>query len=217
MTRSTRRVVAALTASAALLLTACGGSDDSKDNDKIAGADAGSGKSASPSSSAPADGVDRPEIKLPSDVKLTFTPERAGDSVKDAILRDNADMIRALNMAIVAGDPQLPALEFYTEGEGAVAARDWAKSFKDAGWTVTGTVRYFDRSVKVKSKDSAAIGYCADESKGFSRDVKTDEIKRTKVTKDSYVAYSAQLRKNKQGVWELMKMASTRGATGCQP
>ncbi|MEU5685106.1 hypothetical protein DEJ48_20510 [Streptomyces venezuelae] len=215
MNRSTRRVAAALTASAALLLTACGGSDDSKDNDKIAGADAGSEKSASPSASA--DGIDRPEIKLPSDVKLTFTPERTGDPVKNAVLRDNADMIRALNMAIVEGDPQLSALEFYTEGEGAVAARDWAKSFKDAGWTVTGTVRYFNRNVKVKSKDSAAIGYCADESKGFTRDVKTDEIKRTKVTKDSYVAYSAQLRKNKQGVWELMKMASTRGATGCQP
>ncbi|MGA4849870.1 hypothetical protein ACOBQB_27845 [Streptomyces sp. G5(2025)] len=215
MHRSTRRAAAALTASAALLLTACGGSDDNKDNDKIAGADAGSEKSASPSASA--DGVDRPEIKLPSDVKLTFTPERAGDPVKDAVLRDNADMIRALNMAIVAGDPQLPALEYYTEGEGAVAARDWVKSFKDAGWTVTGTVRYFDRNVKVKSKDSAAIGYCADESKGFTKDVKTDEIKRTRVTKDSYVAYSAQLRKNEQGVWELMKMASTRGATGCQP
>ncbi|WP_033328309.1 lipoprotein [Streptomyces yerevanensis] len=217
--RPTLLAAITLTAAAALTLSACGGgdSDSSKDNDKIAGADTGdSSTSASPSAS-PADSVERPEIKLPSDDVLTFTPEETGDPIKDAILRDNAEFIRALDAAIVAQNPRLPALEFYTEGEGAVAANEWVQGYKDAGTTVTGSVRYFDRDVKMKSKNSAVIGYCADESKGYNKVIKTGEIKKTKVTKDSYVAYSAQVTKNKQGVWELMKITSARGAAGCQP
>ncbi|WP_223125462.1 hypothetical protein [Streptomyces sp. TRM68367] len=150
-------------------------------------------------------------------MKLTFTPEETGDPVKDAILRDNAEFIRALDAAIVAQNPRLPALEFYTEGEGAAAAEKWVQQFKDVGWTVTGTVRFFNRAVKVKSQTGAAIGYCGDESKGYSKVIKTNELKGTEVTKDSYVAYNVQVSKNKQGVWELVKITSTRGAEGCQP
>ncbi|MER7777400.1 hypothetical protein ABTZ21_20800 [Streptomyces sp. NPDC096191] len=206
----------ALSAIAALTLSACGGGDDdSGDNDKIAGADTGQAStSASPSTPGSAE---RPKVTLPSDVKDVFSPEETGKSVEDAILRDNAEFVRALDAAIVAQDPRLPALEFYTEGEGAAAAEKWVQGFKDAGWTVTGTTRYFDRAVKVKSETSAAIGYCADESKAYSKVVKTGELTGTKVSKNSYVAYSVEVAKNKQGVWELVKIASTRGATGCQP
>jgi hypothetical protein len=210
---------AALAAVASLTLSACGSGDDSsngKDSNEIAGADVGGGRSSSPSAGSKG-AAERPEINLPSDVKEIFTPEETGDSVKDAILRDNANLIRALDAAIVAQNPRLPALEFYTEGEGATAAQQWVQGFKDAGWTLTGTTRYFNRAVKVKSATSGAIGYCADESKAFSKVIKTGELKGTKVSKDSYVAYTAQVSKNKQGVWELVKITSTRGAAGCQP
>lgn len=207
---------AAVGATAALLLTACGGgADESKGNDKIAGADTGEKTSASPSASESVS-AGRPKIELPSDVKITFTPERSGDATKDAILKDNAEFIRALNAAIVAQNPRLSALEFYTEGEGAAAAQQWVQSFKTAGWTVTGAVQYFDRQVDVKSKDSASLSYCGDESKGFSKVVKTGEVKKTKATKNSYIAYGVQVEKNEQGVWELVKIVSTRGAERCQ-
>ncbi|MFF5004615.1 hypothetical protein ACFY3G_17500 [Streptomyces phaeochromogenes] len=216
--RPTLLAAIALTAAAALSLSACGSDDSSKDkdNDKIAGADTGNDKSASPSASAPAV-VGRPKIELPSDITLTFTPEQESDAVQTAVLKDNAEFIRALNAAIVAQNPRLPALEYYTEGEGAVAAQEWVGAFKDAGWTVTGTVRYFDRQVTVNSKNSASLSYCGDESKGFSKVIKTKELKGTKVTKDSYTAYGVQLQKNKQGVWELVKISSTQGADRCQP
>ncbi|MGW6257076.1 hypothetical protein [Streptomyces sp. NPDC055085] len=153
---------------------------------------------------------------MPSDVNITFTPEQSGDATRDAILKDNAEYIRALNAAIVAQNPRLPALEFYTEGEGAAASQDWVQAFKTAGWTVTGTVRYFDRQVDVKSKGRASLSYCGDESKGFSKVIKTGEIKKTKATKNSYIAYGVQVEKNEQGVWELVKIVSTRGAERCQ-
>ncbi|MFC4470809.1 hypothetical protein ACFPH6_41020 [Streptomyces xiangluensis] len=216
--RPTLLAAITLTAAAALTLSACGGgdSDSSKGNDKIAGADTGSEESPSPSESATASG-ERPKIELPSDVTHTFTPEQSNDAVQNAVLKDNAELIRALDAAIVAQDPRLPALEFYTEGEGAVAAEKWVKAFADAGWTITGSVRYFDRRVTVNSKNTASLTYCADESKAFSKVIKTKEIKKTKVTKRSYVAYGAQVQKNDEGVWELMKIASTRGADRCQP
>jgi hypothetical protein len=210
-------IAAALTATAALLLTACSGSEDKpKANDKIAGADQGEKKSASPTTS-PSPAADRPEIELPTDVVDTFDPEKSGDPVQDAILKDNADFVRSLDAAIVAGNPNLPALEFYTEGEAAVAAQKWVKSFKDAGRTVTGTTRYYDRKVNIKSKKSASISYCADESRGFSKDIKTGKVQGTKVTKNSYLAYGAQVQLNDAGVWELIKMSSARGASSCQP
>ncbi|MDT9697176.1 hypothetical protein [Streptomyces sp. P17] len=217
--RPTLLAAAALTAVAALSLSACGGSDGSdKGNDKIAGADTGGDSSASASPSASASGsAERPTIKLPSDVKLTFTPEETGDSVKDAVLRDNAEVIRAIDAAIIAGDPRLPSLEFYTEGEGAAAAYEWVKGYVDGGLTITGSVRYFNRNVKVKSKDSASIGYCADESKGYDKVIKTGKLKGTEVTKNSYVAYTAQVNLNKDGVWELTKISGARGAAVCQP
>ena len=214
--RPTLLAAIALTAAAALSLSACGSDDSSKDkdNDKIAGADTGEEKSASPSASAAAAG--RPKIELPSDLTHTFTPEGSDDAVKNAVLKDNAEFIRALDAAIVAQNPRLPALEFYTEGEGAVSAERWVKAFSDVGWTITGSVRYFDRQVTVSSKNTASLSYCADESKAFSKVIKTEEIKKTKVTKKSYVAYGVQVEKNGEGVWELMKIASTRGADRCQ-
>lgn len=218
MTRRPRLLTtAAAGVTAALLLTGCGGNDDdTKANDKIAGADT-TPTSPTPSTPTQSTPPDRPKIDLPSDVKLTFTPEKTGDAVKDAILSDNAELIRALNAAIVAQNPRLPALEYYTEGEGAVAAQQWVKSFKDAGWTITGTVRYFDRQVDIESADKASLSYCGDESKGYSKVIKTNEIKQTEVNKDSYVAYGVQVQKNQKGVWELVKIASTRGADRCQP
>ncbi|KAA0930473.1 hypothetical protein [Streptomyces apricus] len=216
--RPTLLAALTLTAAAALTLSACGGgdSDGGKANDKIAGADTDTKKSASPTASEEAV-AKRPTIDLPSDFKHSFTPDGSEDAVKDAILKDNAELVRALDAAIIAQDPRLPALEFYTEGEGAVAAQKWVKAFSDAGWTVTGSVRYFDRQVTVNSKNAASLSYCADESKAFSKVVKTGEIKKTEVTKKSYVAYGAQVEKNDEGVWELMKISSTRGADRCQP
>ncbi|MFF3977828.1 hypothetical protein [Streptomyces sp. NPDC001828] len=211
---------AAIAATAALVLTACSSNDAKPQNsDKVAGADQGGGSSTTPSASASASApsADRPKIELPADVTDSFDPVSAGDPVKDAVLSDNAEFVRALDAAITAGNPRLPALEYYTEGEGAVAANKWVKEFSDAGWTVTGSTRYYNRAVTVHSAKSASLSYCGDESKAFSKVVKTGEVKKTPATKNSYVAYGVQVTKNDKGVWEVTSIKSTRGAETCQP
>ncbi|MEW2566650.1 hypothetical protein [Streptomyces sp. NPDC047070] len=212
--RPTLTAAITLAAVAALTLSACGGDspeNNSKDDGQAARVDTDTGTEKSASAAG------RPKVELPSDVNLSFTPDASEDPVENAVLKHNTELVRALSAAIVAQDPRLPALEFYTEGEGAVAAQKWVKAFVDAGWTVTGETRYFDRQVTVGSKDTASLSYCADESKAFSKVIKTSEIKGTEVTKNSYVAYGVQAEKNDDGVWELMKVSSTRGADKCQP
>ncbi|MGW2817736.1 hypothetical protein [Streptomyces sp. NPDC001415] len=216
--RTLTPAVAALTAVLTFTLSACSSDGEhSKDSDKIAGAGQAGPTSAPPSPSSAPPAADRPAIELPADVKDSFDPVTAGDPVQDTVLADNAEFVRALDAAIAAGNPRLPALEYYTEGPGAVAANKWVKQFSDAGWTITGSTRYFHRTVTVRSPKTASLSYCGDESQAFSKVVKTGEVKKTPTTKDSYVAYGIQVTKNGKGVWEVTDIKSTRGAASCQP
>jgi hypothetical protein len=208
-----------LTATAALTLSACGSDDKaSGENDKIAGADTGSEASASPSSSATSAADNgRPKIDLPSDLKLVFEDTETGDPVKDAVLADSAERMRAVDAAITGTDPKAEALGFYNTGKALTAAVSWVEQFDKANATLTGEARYYDRKVTLKSDTSAVLTFCADESKGFSKDKKTGEIAKTPVTKNSYVLYNTRLDKNAKGVWQTSQIISTRGAAQCQP
>jgi hypothetical protein len=216
--RPTLLAALALTATAALTLSACGSDDDSptKNNDKIAGADTGGEKSTSPSASASAS-TDRPKIELPSDLKLTFEGAETGDPVKDAVLSDSAERMRAVDAAITETDPKGEAIAYYNTGKALEAALNWVAQFEKAGATLTGEARYYDRKVTLKSATSATLIFCADESKGFSKDKKTNEVHKTPVTKNSYVLYNTRLDKNSEGVWQTSQIISTRGAAQCQP
>ncbi|MEU8732291.1 hypothetical protein AB0C68_23300 [Streptomyces tendae] len=208
-----------LTATVALTLSACGSDEKSgKGKDKIANADTGDKPSASPtppSSSTAA--ADRPKVELPSDLKLTFEGAETGDSAEDAVLADNAERMRAVDAVIAGTDPEGKALRFYNTGKALEAAVSWVGQFEKANATLTGQVRYFDREVELRDKTSAVLTFCADESKGFSKDKKTGKVAKTPVTKNSYVQYNTRLDRNADGVWQTSQILSTRGAAQCQP
>ncbi|MEV5364537.1 hypothetical protein AB0L12_17485 [Streptomyces cellulosae] len=198
----------------ALTLTACGSEEPdtaAKDSDKA------KGTKASASSSSPSTSAGRPKIELPADLKLTFEGGETGDPVKDAILTDNAERMRAVDAAITGTDLEGKALAFYNTGKALKAAQDWVAQFEEAGATITGEARYYEREVTLKGEDSATLTFCADESKGFSKDKKTNEIHKTPVTKNSYVVYNTRLDKNADGVWQTSQIISKRGAAQCQP
>ncbi|MWA11433.1 hypothetical protein E5671_19980 [Streptomyces sp. BA2] len=205
-----------LTASAALLLTACGGSDDGKD-DKIAGAGAGSRKSASPSPSTSADGIDRPEIKLPVDMKNVFDGQKTGDAVKDAVLADSERRINAVDAALASGDLKHSALAFYATDRALTGLYEYTKANIDKNTSWAGTARYFDRQVTVFSKTSAAVTYCVDESQANLKNRKTNKVTKAETSPDSYVFYNTAMKKNKDGVWQTRDLSEDRGAQKCQP
>ncbi|KAA0930470.1 hypothetical protein [Streptomyces apricus] len=216
--RPTLLAALTLTAAAALTLSACGGgdSDGDKSNDKIAGADTGTKKSASPTPS-PVDSSNRPKLTLPPDLKLTFETPKTGDEVEDAVLADSAERMRAVDAAITGTDPEGEALAYYNTGKAREAALNWVQQFKDADASLTGEVRYYDRNVTLKNKTTALLTFCADESKGFSKDKKTGKADKTPVTKNSYVLYNTRLERNSEGTWQTSQIISTRGAAQCQP
>ncbi|MEV6196076.1 hypothetical protein AB0M19_27175 [Streptomyces sp. NPDC051920] len=215
--RSHLLVTATVGASAALILSACGGGGDKPEaNGKIAGGDTGSKKSAAPSASA-TQPTGRPRIELPSDVTLTFEGSKTGDDIKDAVLADSAENMRAVDAAITGTDPKGEAIGYYNTGKALEAALTWVDQFKDAGSTLTGEARYYDRTVTLKSKTYALLTFCADESKGYTKDKKTNKVNKTPVTKNSYVFYNTRLDKNSDGVWQTSQIVSVRGSDHCQP
>ncbi|MFD5284875.1 hypothetical protein [Streptomyces rubrogriseus] len=217
--RPTLLATLTLTAAATLTLSACGsGGSPGKGEGEIAGSDAGDKPSASPrpSSSSTAT-AGRPKVELPPDLRLTFEDAETGDPVKDAVLADNAERMRAVDAAISGTDPEGKALGFYNTGKALEAAVSWVGQFEKANATVTGQVRFFDRDVTLKGATSAVLTFCADESKGFSKDKETGEVAKTPVTKNSYVQYNTRLDKNADGVWQTSQILSTRGAAECQP
>lgn len=192
-------------------MTACGGSNSTGGN--IQGAQSGPA-SASPT---PTDSIQRPTIRLPSDLKLVFEGDNTGDPVKDAVLRDNEDFIRATHQAIALGDPNDKAYQFYAEGQAGTDTYIWIKTFVDAGVRSTGTARYYKRVVSIGQDGWATIGYCEDQSKAYGKDLKTGKVEVTPVTKNSYVSYAGSVRKNSKGIWVAEKMVSVRGDSKCQP
>ena len=218
MKRRALPVAAALAVTAALLLTACGSGDgSSKSNDKIAGVDAGdTATSASPSAgvSGPAD---RPKITFPEGVENKFEGWKTGDPAENAVLSDVTQTVNAVDDAILRGDTNSATLAYYRRGKALVSAQKWVRAWLDEDLTWTGSTRYFNPKVKVADSDTAAVDYCADESKAYNKNRKTGTVDKSPSDESPYVTYSTQLKKNSKGVWQTTEVLSKRGDTTCAP
>ncbi|GAB2876825.1 lipoprotein [Streptomyces deserti] len=215
-TRTTTAATAALTAAVALLLAGCGGGDSQDSgSDKIAGADTGS-SSAKPSTSATADTIERPEIKLPKDVVNVFEDTQTGDAKKDAVLADNERRINSIDEAITVDAPKHPALAFYSKDDALLSAASYIKSFYDDGRSFTGKTRYYDREVTFLKDGAAAVTYCMDATQTYPKDRKTGKVDRSvKASPSDYVFYNTLLEKNAKGVWQTTSVTSTEAAKRC--
>ncbi|MFD7771159.1 hypothetical protein [Streptomyces sp. NPDC059787] len=212
-------LLAALALTAVMLtLSACGSDDDSaaKNRDKVASEDTGGEKSASPSASASAS-VDRPEVELPSDLSYTFDWPKTGDEEKDAVLADGEQSIKAVDLAIVNQDALDKAYLYYYEGEAAAGTEEFIQNYVDHKAGLTGAYRFYLPEVDVDTDGTASFSYCEDQGKAFVKYLKDDKVKKTPVTKNSYVLYATQLRKNEKGVWVITKVMSQSGSDKCQP
>ncbi|GAA3495674.1 hypothetical protein GCM10019016_027740 [Streptomyces prasinosporus] len=216
--RPTLLAALALTATAALTLSACGSDDDSaaKDSDKIAGADTGGEKSASPTASEPAS-ADRPKIELPADLSYTFDWPKTGDKEKDAVLADSEQSIKAVDLAIVNQNALDKAYLYYYEGEAAAGTQKFIQNYVDHKAGITGSYRFYAPEVAVGKDGTASLSYCEDQGKAYVKYLESNKVKKTEVTAKSYVIYHTSLRKNSKGVWVIKKIVSQSGSAKCQP
>ncbi|MFG2650086.1 hypothetical protein [Streptomyces sp. NPDC048436] len=215
MNRPIRLVTAALTASAALLLTACGsgGGGGDSSSDKIEGAGDG-GSKASASASARPGGAKRPEIKLPAEFQANFAGWTNSDPKAQGVLDDGKEELRAKYAAIIEGNPDSNAVAFYDSGTSLTTARKWIKGFTETDDSLIGEVKAYNPKVNVSGKDTAVFFYCVDERKASTKNLKTKKVTATPDTPDSVLQYRARLTKSKQGVWQTVSLETVPG--GCK-
>ncbi|GAA4074717.1 MULTISPECIES: hypothetical protein [Streptomyces] len=215
--RNHKATTAAAALAAALLLTGCGGGSQGAGAKTVPGADTtGSATPSASASATPADRANRPKVTLPAGETLSFDPETTGDPVKDAVLRDNAEYVRAVDEAIADQDGKATKVAFYAKDDALVGALQWIAAVTKQGVSITGTIRYFDRQVSVRQDGAATLTYCGDETKGFTKDRKTGKVNVTPANSDSYISYALVLRKSDKGVWQATKLSSVRGDKKCQ-
>ncbi|RZU16937.1 hypothetical protein [Streptomyces sp. BK239] len=154
-------------------------------------------------------------MTLPNDVTEAFESWKVGDATKDAILMDAGRAQTAVTYSVTKGDPESAALKFYQTGAALAGSQDWVKEIVDAGFTYHGAVRYYAPNIAVFDAKSAGVSYCADESKAFNKNRKTNKVDEVAATNDSYVLYSTRLEKNSNGVWQTTKLESERGNQKC--
>ncbi|MGX1028854.1 hypothetical protein [Streptomyces sp. SAI-097] len=211
MARSALTMTAAtFAATAALLLTACGGEDSAPDD--IKGAETGSPSASESASPSAAPGVERPVIELPSSFQLTFEGWKSSDAKEQAVLNDAKEELRAGYAAIIANDPDSEAVAFYDTDSGRTQSKKWIKSYTDKNVTVIGKLPVFDPKVTLLDDGStASLGYCTNESEAYTKHRKTGKVEGNPKDMDPEVYYLVTLRKSSQGVWQNASVRSERG------
>ncbi|MER5970211.1 hypothetical protein ABT112_10830 [Streptomyces sp. NPDC002055] len=204
-----RLTVAATAIAAAMVLTACGGSESRPKDGKISGAEEGPGKpSASPSA-----GVDRPEVKLPKSFQMNFENWTNGDPKLQAILDDGKEELRADHAAIIEKDLNSEAVKFYNAPKARKTSHEYVKGYVDDDVTLVGKARVFNPQVRISSEGFGILFYCVDESRGYTKDRKTGKRTGTPSNVNPHVQYRTTLAKHRNGVWVTTHSETERG--GC--
>ncbi|MFC9131812.1 hypothetical protein ACFT4A_33955 [Streptomyces sp. NPDC057099] len=216
MNRPGRLATAVLTASAALMLTACGsggGDDSSSDKIKGTGIDGGAA-SASPSASAASDGVKRPEITLPKEFQANFENWTNSDPKKQAILNDGRERLKAEYLAVIDAEPASEAVSFYSTGQALTSARTWIQGYVKNDHTLIGEARIFNPQVTISDTGGGVLFYCVDEGKGYTKDRRTKEVEGTPDGVNPVLQYRTTLEETPQGVWKTKSLETERGGCG---
>ncbi|WP_328329994.1 MULTISPECIES: hypothetical protein [unclassified Streptomyces] len=213
MARRTPTIAAALAVSAALLLTACGGSSNDASKDKIKGADESTKNPSASASTSAAPGAARPEIKLPASFEMNFENWTNSDAEKQAVMNDGKERLRAVHAAIVNNDPSSGSLAFYSSSSALSTGQTYVKGYTSKNLTLIGKATITNPVVTFLSKKRATLFYCMDESKGYTKDRKTGETQGTPKSINPHELYMTSVAKTEAGVWKTMTVETKRG--GC--
>ncbi len=224
MKRRSLPVAAALTATAALLLTACGSGDDkSSANDKIAGAEQSTAtptKSAGPSATAAAedkpDGVD---VSVPKDMNLVFDWDKPANKNEAAAMDDAANYIRAIYHGVDKRTADDAAVTTYSTGGGLTYAKTQIESRLKGDWTATGTRRQYQATARSASNGNAVeVAFCVDSSKFYGKEVKTGKVLKTTPSISDFAYFKIIMVKFPTGdsLWQASKVFVETKAEQCR-
>jgi hypothetical protein len=192
--RPTALTAAALAATAALTLSACGGGSGDGDSTISPTPPATTASTAPPTTAATPAGepltID-PALTLPADLKLNFDWQQPSDHTQAIALVTAANFMQSVIHGVVKQNPKDSGLVTYSAGDARTFGTDYVQQYIDHKWTVTGTDHYYDPKVDVtSSKASAQVTFCENQSKIFSKDIKTGKVFTTPESDSSYVSYA---------------------------
>ncbi|MEU6084111.1 hypothetical protein [Streptomyces sp. NPDC047108] len=212
-----RTVCCAVSAALAstLFLGGCGGGEGTAK--EIEGADSAEkgAKTSDPSKEASPE-ADAPNFPFPQDLKVTIDADTTGDKVKDTILRDNGYAVKSILLGFAKQDPGLAVLGDYLGEKALLGFSGGIESFKADGKTISGSVRYYDRVVKLGGQGAATVRYCEDQRYLYDKDAKTDKVNKTKPSAKSFVLHTAVVKKDDDGTWKMVLEESEKGAAQCR-
>ncbi|MFC9126983.1 hypothetical protein ACFT4A_09065 [Streptomyces sp. NPDC057099] len=223
MKRRSLPVAAALAATAALLLTACGSGDDkSSDNDKIAGADQGTKtpqESASPAGAPAGDKPDGVDVSLPEDMDLVFDWDKPKDKNEAAAMDDAANFFRAIYRGVDKRTTKDAAVTAYATGDGLKYATTQIEARLEGGWTANGTRRHYQATTRsAPNGNSVEVASCVDSSKFYSEEVKTGKVLKGEpsITDFDYFKIIMVKHPTGDGLWQASKVFVETKAAKCQ-
>lgn len=223
MKRRTLPVAAALTATAVLLLTACGSGDEKPaGNDKITGADQGAEtpkESADPSAAQAGDNPDGVDVSLPKDMNLVFDWTKPKDKNEAAAMDDAANFIRAIYRGVHKRTSNDAAVTAYSTGEGLHYAKTQINGRIDGGWTATGTRRHYEATTRsAPNGKSVEVAFCVDSSKFYGKEVKTGKVLKSKPSISDFDYFKIVMVKFPTGedLWQASKVFVETKVAKCQ-
>ncbi|BDH70252.1 hypothetical protein [Streptomyces sp. PLM4] len=221
MNRRTLPALTALATATVLLLSACG--EPSEQDEKIPEMGESSAKaSASASQSEKGKAIDRPEMKFPTDFKITFDWQEPSDPDAAAALGDAENYIKAIHYGIIKQDPEDAAYKFYIEpsSQAHAYAKGQIQQYVDGGWSLMGELRNTDaKVVEGKAARMQVVTFCQDETKAFGKDVKTGKEVSGSADdpKDLHYSVTVLMRESEKidGYWRAVSIEGEQGAAGC--
>lgn len=214
---------AALAATAALTLSACGGGSGGGDS-KISPTAAptatatAAATSAAPTTKGAAPTVD-PSLALPGDLKLDFDWQLPADAAQAGVLTASADFMQSMVHGVVKQSVKGGGLNTYAQGAAYTYAKSYVQLHIAAKKTLTGTDHFFRPTVKLLAKNTAAeVTFCEDQSKLFSKEVATGKAHVTGADDRNYVSYQLILSLFRPGtqLWRAQSITTKERALECK-
>ncbi|MGW3295012.1 hypothetical protein ACWC9S_13650 [Streptomyces xiamenensis] len=219
--RRTRTALIAASAATALLLTACGGSDNGDASDDIPGVDETTEEPGGPEDEPEDDPADegregRPEVDLGANLQHVYEDDFTGDAEVDVVLRDSQGFQDAVAEAVVSFEPDRPALRYYIAGDALSRTLTILDGVYENGFTSEGTVRHFNHSVTLLNEDAATFSICRDFSEVRTVDWESGEIVEDADPDAAPTLYVGRLEKADNDVWQTVEYETIQGADECR-
>jgi len=162
--------------------------------------------------------VKRPSTALPAGLSVTFDWPKTGDATKDAVLNDAEQYVLSYNRAAALSDLNDPAYGFYSRDQGLTYARAQIQANIDGGWAPTGVDHYYQAKAAIVRTGAVTLSYCEDQSKAYSKNVKTGKVNITTSSINSFIQYNVLFVKDdgSNGVWQASQVVVIEKAAQCE-